>query len=79
MREIKVSRVNVTDQTVEQRTDYIAEDTPIHIFLNKNNYGTILCSPDQFEEMVVGHLLSEGLIKTINEFINREGQQWLCF
>jgi FdhD protein len=67
MREIKVSRVNITDQTVEQRTDHVAEDTPIHIFMNKLHYGTILCSPDQLEEMVVGHLLSEGLIKTINE------------
>ena len=33
MREVKVSRINVTDQTIEQRTDYIAEDTPIHISL----------------------------------------------
>jgi len=67
VREIKVSRINVSDQTAEQRTDYIAEDTPIHIFLNKQHYGTILCSPEQLEEMVVGHLLSEGLLKSIDE------------
>ena len=67
MWEIQLSRINVADQTVEQRTDYIAEDTPIHIFLNKHHYGTILCSPEQLEEMVVGHLLSEGLLKSINE------------
>jgi FdhD protein len=67
MREIKVSRINVTDQTIEQRSDYIAEDTPIHIFLNKHHYGTILCSPNQLKEMVVGHLLSEGLLKSTDE------------
>jgi FdhD protein len=67
MREIKVSRVNVADQTVEQCTDYIAEDTPIHIFLNKHHYGTILCSPKQLKEMVVGHLLSEGVLKSTDE------------
>jgi FdhD protein len=67
MREIKVSRINVEDQTVEHRTDYVSEDTPIHIFLNKHHYGTILCTPNQLEEMVVGHLLSEGLLKSTNE------------
>ena len=67
MREIKVSRIKVSDQTTEKRTDYVAEETPIHIFLNKHHYGTILCSPDQLEEMVVGHLLSEGLLKSTDE------------
>jgi FdhD protein len=67
MREIKVSRINVSDQTIEERTDYLAEETALHIFLNKHHYGTILCSPDQLEEMAVGHLLSEGLLKSIDE------------
>lgn len=67
MREIQVSQVNVADQTIEQRKDYIAEDTPIHIFLNKHHYGTILCSPNQLKEMVIGHLLSEGLLKSTDE------------
>ena len=67
MREIHVSRMNVTDQTVEERTDYVAEETALHIFLNKTHYGTILCSPDQLKEMVVGHLLSEGLLNSTAE------------
>jgi FdhD protein len=67
MREIKVFRINVKDQTIEHQTDYVSEDTPVHIFLNKHHYGTILCTPNQLEEMVVGHLLSEGLLKSINE------------
>ena len=53
MREIKVSRINVSDQTIEQHKDSVAEETPIHIFLDKTHYGTILCSPDQLKEMVV--------------------------
>jgi len=67
MREIHVSRMNVTDQTVEERTDYVAEETALHIFLNNRHYGTILCSPDQLKEMVVGHLLSEGLLNSTAE------------
>lgn len=67
MREIKVSRINVSDQKIEQRTDYVAEDYPIHIFLNNNHYGTIICTPEQIKEMVVGHLLAEGLLNSIDE------------
>jgi FdhD protein len=67
MREVKVSRINVSKQTVEERIDFVAEETSIHIFLNKIHYGTILCSPDQLEELVVGHLLSQGLLKSIDE------------
>ena len=67
MQEIKVSRINVSDQTIEERTDFVADEIPIHIFFNKTHYGTILCSPDQLEEMAVGHLLSEGLLKSTDE------------
>lgn len=67
MREIKVSRINVSKQTMEERQDFVAEESSIHIFLNKRHYGTILCSPDQLRELVVGHLLSEGLIKSTSE------------
>ena len=56
-----------SNQTIEERTDFVSEEIPIHIFLNKTHYGTILCSPDQLEEMVVGHLLSEGLLKSTDE------------
>lgn len=67
MREIRVSRINLSEQEIEHRLDYVAEDSPIHIFLNNNHYGTILCTPEQLEEMVVGHLLSEGLLNSIDE------------
>jgi FdhD protein len=67
MREIKVSRINVSDRTVEEKTDYVAEETALHIFLNKRHYGTILCAPDQLKEMVVGHLLAEGVLKSTDE------------
>jgi FdhD protein len=67
MREIELSRINVTKKTIEERKDFIAEETSIHIFLNKLHYGTILCSPDQLEELVLGHLLSQGVLKSTDE------------
>ena len=67
MLEIEVSRINLSDKTTKKKTDYIAEETPLHIFINKHHYGTILCSPYQLKEMAVGHLLSEGLLKSTDE------------
>lgn len=67
MKEIKVNRVNISDQTTEQRTDHVAEDTPLHIFLNNRHYGTILCTPEQLNELAVGHLLAEGLLTSTQE------------
>jgi len=67
LREVKVARVNVADRTVEERVDFVAEEKPLHIYVNSRHYGTILCSPEQLKEMAVGHLLSEGVLKSLNE------------
>jgi len=67
MREIQVSRIDVSAQKLEQRMDFVAEETPVHIFLNQTHYVTILCSPNQLKELVVGHLLSEGVLKSTDE------------
>jgi FdhD protein len=48
-------------------TDYVAEEKPLHIFLNKTHYATIFCSPSNLKELAVGHLLSEGIVKSIEE------------
>jgi FdhD protein len=47
--------------------DYVAEEKPLHIFLNKTHYVTIFCSPQNLEELTVGHLLSGGIIKWAEE------------
>jgi len=67
MRQVKISRIDVSTKTLEQKTDFIAEETPLHIFLNQTHYVTILCSPNQLEELARGHLLSEGVLKSTDE------------
>jgi len=52
---------------IEQKMDLIAEEAPVHIFLNQTHYVTILCSPSQLKELSIGHLLSEGVLKSIDE------------
>jgi len=67
MREIEVSRIDFSAKKIEQKRDLIAEEAPLHIFLNQTHYVTILCSPNQLKELSVGHLLSEGVVKSMDE------------
>jgi len=67
MKEIPISRIDVSKGAVEQKKDYIAEEAPLHILLNEIHYATILCTPSQLKELVIGHLISEGILKTVDE------------
>jgi len=67
MKEVLISRIDVSKGALEQKKDYIAEEAPLHILLNKTHYATILCTPSQLKELVIGHLISEGILKTVNE------------
>lgn len=48
-------------------TDTIVTEYPITIMLNDQEFATIVCSPDQIEELVIGFLASEGIIKSYKD------------
>jgi FdhD protein len=67
IREVEIVKHNFSTKKTQKTTDFIAEEKPIHIFVNKTFWATILCSPFELKELAIGHLLSEGIIKSINE------------
>jgi len=67
MKEVQISQIDVYNRRSEQRKDFIAEETPLHIFLNQKHYITILCSPNHLKELAIGHLISEGVLKSAEE------------
>ncbi|MEM2971398.1 MAG: formate dehydrogenase accessory sulfurtransferase FdhD [Candidatus Bathyarchaeia archaeon] len=67
MREVEILRVDVSAKAVRKMRDFVAEEKPFSIRLNKVNYATIFCSPTNLKELVVGHLLSEGIVQSIDE------------
>jgi FdhD protein len=73
-----VSRVDTSRRTIEKKEDVVAEEAPLHIFLNQTHYVTILCLPNQLKKLAVGYLLSEGIIKAVNEIqeikVNKQGK-----
>jgi len=67
MLKVEIVKVDVLAKKIRRMTDYVAEEKPLHIFLNKIHYATISCSPSNLKELAVGHLLSEGTIKSVEE------------
>jgi len=67
MVKVEIVKVDVSAKEFQKMTDYVAEEKPLYIFLNKSHYATIFCSPSNLKELAVGHLLSEGIVKSISE------------
>jgi len=67
MEEVLVSRIDLSTKMLEHRKDLVAQEAPLHIFLNQTHYVTILCTPSQLKELAVGHLLSEGILKSTDD------------
>jgi len=67
MRKIEVVKIDTATRKAQKVKDYVAEEKPLQIFLNKTHYATIYCLPQNLKELTVGHLLSGGIIKTVEE------------
>lgn len=48
-------------------TDNIVTEFPLTVFVNDMEFATMVCTPTHFEEMVVGFLASEGVIRFYHE------------
>lgn len=67
VQKVEISRIDVKTRKLERKTDHVAQETPLHIFLNKTHYVTILCLPTLLKELAIGNLLTEGVLKTTEE------------
>jgi len=65
--EVEVSRIDVAAHKLERRMDYVAEERPLHVFINHTHYVSILCLPTLQKELATGYLLSEGILRSIDE------------
>ncbi|PIU59928.1 formate dehydrogenase family accessory protein FdhD, partial [Candidatus Bathyarchaeota archaeon CG07_land_8_20_14_0_80_47_9] len=62
----------------EKKTDYVAEEKPLHLFLNRTQYATIFCSPSNLKELAIGHVISEGIIKSVEEIERTSLKDEVC-
>jgi FdhD protein len=80
MLEVKIVRVDVSAARTQETTDCVAQEKPFYIFLNRTHYATIFCSPSNLKELAVGHALSEGILRSIEEIaeISLEEEKAIC-
>ena len=55
--------LKVSGTSVEGAVDEVASELPIRLILNNEPLVTLLCTPSELEELAVGFLLSEGLLR----------------
>lgn len=52
-----------TQGSIEEIEDTIVTEHPITIKLNQSEFATLVCTPEYVEDMVIGFLASEGVIR----------------
>lgn len=67
VRQVDIVKIDLSSGKAEKKTDFVAVETPLHLFVNNVFWVTILCTPTNLKELAVGHLLSEGILKSIDE------------
>ncbi|HJW30225.1 MAG TPA: formate dehydrogenase accessory sulfurtransferase FdhD, partial [Saprospiraceae bacterium] len=67
VRKVDITKIDLSSGKVQTISDFVAEEKPLQLFVNNAFWATILCSPTNLKELAVGHLLSEGIIKSVNE------------
>jgi FdhD protein len=67
MRQVKIVKLDLATGKAEKMLDCVAEEVPLQITVNNAYSFVIWCSPSQFKELAVGHLLAEDILKSVDE------------
>jgi len=67
VRQVDILKLDLSTGKAEKKVDDVAEEKPLYLFVNAIFWATILCSPTDLKELAVGHLLSEGVLKSTKE------------
>jgi len=81
MHQVEIIKLDISTKTSKKVMDYVAEEAPLHLFVNATYWATILCSPSNLKELAVGHLLSEGILKSTAEIeeVNLKERESCCY
>jgi len=64
---ITVSATSFTPQGRKSVQETICRELPLSIYVNGNETATVLCSPADIEDLVLGLLCSEGMVENIED------------
>lgn len=77
MKEVQVKRnvLRFTNGASEKIEDSIVTEQPITIKINGEEFVTMVCTPEYIEDMVIGYLASEGVIRRYEDIKNIRVQE----
>lgn len=55
---------------VSNEEDQVANETPITVVVNGKEFATVVCSPVQIQELMIGFLAAEGLIRSTADILS---------
>jgi len=58
----RILRLQSLGSQPEVVDDTVATESAVHLFINGVHWETIMCTPQRLEDLVTGHLLSDGII-----------------
>jgi len=64
---VEIVKIDTVAKKAQKAEDYVAEEKPLTIVINRRHYATIMCTPKDLEELAIGHLLTEGIVKAAEE------------
>ena len=78
---MKTDIIRIDKGTRKEIKDLVTDEIPLTIYLNGEELLTLLCSPENLEELSAGFLYSSGLIKSIKEIkeITLDMQRYISY
>jgi len=59
--------IKIINNEKEKIQDCVVKEFPLKIFVNGEEFSTLLCSPEKLKYLIIGNLFSENIIKDIDE------------
>ena len=69
-RSVTIKKVGIESSSYSE--DLVVEEVPLSIRINGSKYATLMCTPTSLNHLVVGHLISSGLINSTAELLAME-------
>lgn len=76
--QVDITKISLSTKSAEKITDFVAEESPLQLFVNSTFWATILCTPTNLKELAIGHLLSEGIVKSTEEIVEVTEKENTC-
>jgi len=66
---VTVSKIDVIASHMSKKEDLVAREVPVHIFIGSIHFVSILCSPSKLKDLIIGYLLGEGLVNSVEDIL----------